>query len=301
MQEKFNRNYKLIVETVTPIPFITAGTRSVEIALPFTMEFDIKRSLSGAANSSVIRIYNLKPETRNQILKTFYDIGNYKKVTLRAWYGETLNFPMVFTGNVSQAFSVRQGNNFITQIQAYDGGFAYVNSRLNLSVPKTGATSNRSIIESAVDSLSAYGVSRGAIGNYPGNVEKGYVACGNTTEILSNELTGNGFFIDNGRANCLREDEYIYDSVTPTINSNSGLLGTPVREQGWVIVETLFEPQAYVGQRVFLESTTEKNYNGAYKVVSIHHKGIISEAVCGSATTTFQLLGNKSLIAVRPG
>ena len=51
----------------------------------------------------------------------------------------------------------------------------------------------------------------------------------------------------------------------------------------------LFEPRLTLGQIINLQSTTNKQYNGLYKVVGFTHRGTISPAVCGDLRTTVNL------------
>jgi hypothetical protein len=258
---------------------------------PFTMEFDITRNILTSANVSSIRIYNLSKNNRNQIRKNVNDYGDLRQITFTAGYGT--NLPVVFTGNISQAWSVREGVNVITQVESFDGGFAFTNGLTNEQFPS--GTPQSTIIASLAGSLP--GVTLGAIGNYPGVTSRGNSYSGTTTDLLR-ELTGGGFFIDNGKVNCLGDSECLQGEIE-LINSASGLLGTPVREQTILNFDMLFEPRLVIGQKIQLQSITESNFNGFYKVISIKHRGMISEAVCGDAITSVGLFyGTQALTTV---
>jgi hypothetical protein len=279
--DKYNRNYVLLIQKKD-------GT-TLRITRPFTVEFDIHRNSLSSANVCQLRVYNLSPDNRSQIRKDQYDFGDLRTIAFQAGYGDRLS--LAFYGNITQAWSVREGNNMITQIECFDGGYAYVNAVTNDQFPKN--TPQRSIIDSLVSSLPS--VSRGAIGNYPGQISRGNSYSGNTTDVLG-ELTGGGFFIDNGKANCLNDNECI-ETAIPLINSASGLLGTPVLEAQYINIEMLFEPSLRVGQLIRLETATigsasqgQVEFNGNHKVLSIKHRGIISEAVSGSAISQIGLL-----------
>ena len=76
------------------------------------------------------------------------------------------------------------------------------------------------------------------------------------------------------------------------IDSSTGLLNTPLLEETVVYLDILFEPRLVFGQGVKLKATTgPSDFINTYKVVSIHHRGTISDAVCGDAVTTVGLLG----------
>jgi len=297
--DKFIRNYALAVT-------LSEGDLII-IKPPFTVEFEIVRNDFSSANYSSIRIYNLGEKTRSQIRVDSWDIASFKKVLFQAGYlnpsnlspviAQTKsNLPVIFSGIIQRAWSVREGVNFITQMENYDGGEAFQLARTNTQF--TSKTPNDTVINNLVDSLKSNGVTKGAVGNnFGGTTSRGKSYTGNTCDLLS-DLTNGGFFIDNQKAYCLTDDEALDVGDLLVINSQTGLLGTPVREQSRVHLDMIFEPRIQIGQQVKVESQTEKNnFNGFYRVVAVHHKGMISEAVCGDAITTLTLLpGTFSLI-----
>lgn len=269
---KFGRNYELTVEL--------QNGGSLTVGLPFTVEFDIIRKTLGSANICQIRLYNLSLFNRNQIRFNSYEFATPRMVELKAGYGT--NLATIFKGNITQAWSVREGVNFITQIECFDGGFAYVNGRTDTQFPS--GTRKKDAITAMAGSLPF--ITLGTIGDYQGTMTRANAFSGNTIDILK-ELTNGGFFIDQGKANALQDSEFISTNSVITVNSASGLLGTPVLEQNLIRFDMLFEPGLNVGTQVNLDSTTAfQNYNGTYKIVGVKHRGMISEAVCGSVVTT---------------
>ncbi len=259
---------------------------SKEIKLPFTVEFDITRNILTSANVCQIRVFNLSEKNRNLIRKNVTSYNILRKVSLLAGYGNDMS--VIFAGDVSQAWSVREGTNFITQIESFDGGFAFVNGNTEMTVP--AGTEQKEVLKQLAKNLP--GVTVGKIGNFPGKTTRGNSVSGNTMDNLKT-LTGGGAFVDNGKLNCLGMNECLRGSVG-TINSASGLLGTPVREQTIITFDMLFEPGLIIGQVVNLESSTDSNFNGRYKIVSIKHRGMISESVSGDAITTVGLFAGTS-------
>jgi hypothetical protein len=271
--DKLGRSYTLFVQT-------TDGS-TLQIQLPFTVEFDITRNTLTSANICSIRIYNLSVNNRNKIRKNVNNYGDLRSIILQAGYQK--NNPIIFSGNITQAWSVREGVNFITQIECFDGGFAFANAQYSKAFPAD--TPKVSIIEDMISSLPD--VSVGTIGSYPGNITRGNSYSGSTTELLA-QITGGGFFIDNGKGNALGNNECLEGEI-PLINSASGLLGTPVLEQTILNFDMIFEPRIVVGQKIELESSTDQNFNGFYKIISVKHRGMISAGVCGDAITSVGL------------
>lgn len=265
----------------------------ITVRLPFTIEFDIVRNTLSSANLAQIRIYNLSEKNRNQLRRnvTNWQLP-FQAVLLKAGYGDNLS--TIFYGNITQAWSLREGVNFITQIECFDGGFAFVNGVTAMTFPTE--TTKKNVISSLINTLPH--VTRGAVGDYPGSLSRANTYNGNTCEILQ-DLTGNGFFIDSGKGNALNTNEYISDiGGIPIINAKSGLLGTPLLEQTLVRFDMIFEPSLHVGQSVLLDSITGKNFNGQYKVMAVKHRGMISESVCGEAITTGEFFYSELLTPV---
>lgn len=292
--DKFGRNYELYIEVDTgqrDADNRVVVTKTLTIQLPFTIEFDITRNTLTSANVCQIRVYNLSKLNRNQIRFNSFDQGNYRQISLRAGYGT--NLATLFTGNISAAWSVREGVNFITQIECYDGGFAFVNGTVEVGFP--AGTSMKTVIRTLMGYLP--NVSVGTVGNFPGTLSRANTYSGNPAQILY-EITGGGFFIDKGVAYALLTNEYIPDQLdtTTVINAQTGLLGTPVLEQTTVRFEMLFEPTLNVGRLVKLDSLTNESFNQFYKITSVKHRGMISGVVAGTATTTGEFFYSKEQV-----
>ncbi len=297
MDNKFKRNYVLTVETAP------RSSEYITIKPPFTIEFDVQRNALSSANVCKFTIYNLSQKNRDRILKDWMNPSDIRKVYFNAGYGDGPNFPLVFTGYISLAQSVRRGVDFLTNIECFDGGDAYSNANLSNTQFSKG-TSNKTIVQNMISQMKPYGVEMGAVGDIPGTISRGNSFAGNAIESIQ-AITGgadnSGFFIDNGKANYLSDNEHIAATDIPVISSASGLLGTPVREQTFLTFDILFEPRLFIGQKIKLDSLTAKNYNTYYKVISLHHRGMISESVCGNATTTIGVYHAGFLTPVEAG
>lgn len=285
--DKFGRNYELTIDA-------NDGGTQIILRPPLTLEFDITRTTLSSTNVCQLRIYNLSKENRNRIrFNTYANLQPPKFVTLKAGYGE--NLAIVFTGNISQAWSVREGVNFITQIEMFDGGFAFAHGHTNRQYP--AGTPYRKIILDIMGDLPE--VKIGAVGDFPGVLPRAKSFNGSPVDIL-NELTGFAFYVDSGRAYALKNNEYHTSSPSAVgenillINNETGLLGTPILEQTLLHFDLLFEPSLQVGTKVRLKALTDENFDGDYVITAVKHRGIISEVISGSAITTgeFQILDN---------
>lgn len=284
---KFGRNYRLFVTSAR-------GNVSIDFATaPFTIEFDIKRSNQQSTNVGSLRIYNLAEKTRAIVRKdeNTYD-GTFSTrlgVQFDAGYGTTLS--TCFKGNANRAWSVREGVNWITQIEAFDGGDALINSKTSQTF--ASGTPTNAIINAAVGNMSQFGVEPGTVSTFDGSLMRGNSLSGNSAQLI-NDYAPNAFFIDNEKAYVLKDNDCVRGSIQ-TINSSTGLLGTPVRSKNKITFDILFEPRIKMAQIVKLESNAERNarsplsFNGNWKVISIHHHGMISYSNGGNAITSLEL------------
>lgn len=277
--DKYGRNYELIIQDRTGITLAT-------VQYPLTLEFDILRNTFSSANDAQIRIFNLNEISRGIIRQDMYDFDNRKLIFLYAGYGD--NLPLIFSGTTTQAWSVREGTDWVTTMECFDMGFGFINSRFNNTYPS--GTQQKTIITDMVNSLSQFGIQKGAIGSYPGAIQMGNTYTGSPVDLLREQMTNGGFCVDNGKAHCLNDNEAIAGEPL-VLNAQSGLLGTPLRELQYLNVDILFEPRLFLYQLVRLESQDElADFNKLYKVKSVAHKGMISGSVCGEAKTSVGLI-----------
>jgi len=289
-QTKFERRYTLGCE-------VQAGAdnkpQSVTIELPYTVEFEITRQSLSSSNTGKFRLFNLAENTRNLIFKDKYAWTEYRNVQFRAGYEQFQ--PLLFNGSVREASSERNGVNMITTIDAYDGGFSITNGFSSLTLAAGQAA--KDVINTLSADLPKL-VSTPIIGDFPRTSARGEALLGNTWNLIQEKCNGL-CSIDNQQLKVLQDNECINGPI-PVINSASGLLGSPKRSGAQLEFEMLFEPRLTIGQIVKLESSTNRLFNGFYKVMGFSHKGIISGAVSGECRTSVSLwLGTQELRVIK--
>lgn len=316
---KIGRNYRLLIQNYPKVtPALAGGTTSstevgntaqnettqtaIQIDFPFTIDFDIHRFIGSANNEMNLRIFNLAEKTRFLIVKDPFNNqwvntgGHYNQIQLQAGYGKNLS--MIFVGEVLDAYSERVGPDVITHVRAVTGAYGRYNTYINQTFAEN--TTNQEIVNSIIQELVLRGdMQRGAIKPIDGVAVTGFVGGGDAFNILSQF---GPVFVDLNQINILQLDQVIGAiggaKNVLLLNADSGLLGTPLRRQTMIEVKLIFEPLVKLGQLVEIQSTTDKRFNGQYKVMGIEHKGIISGSMNGPLTTTLQLyLGNKALQA----
>jgi hypothetical protein len=291
MSVKWQRNYVLTVQLVDG---------SIEtIQYPLTLEFYIRRQNWSSTNEAQFRIYNLNQKSRTGIRRDWQDFTDYRSLKLQAGYGPP-PYPTIFNGNMFEAESWRDSGspNFITQMTGKDYIFSTVTGIVNTTLA-AGVSKNKvveTLSNAVINAPSTLGGSSGSTGLGIGYVTNAYngmtyprgrVLFGNAWQILQQE-TGNSCYIDNGNLNILQNNDVFVGGI-PTIDSSTGLLSTPKKREAFLDIEILFEPNIQIGQMINLQSVSEPDFNGNYKVVGLEHRGIISGSVNGKCTTKLTL------------
>lgn len=294
---KFNRNYSLTIE-----PF---NGDAITVVPPISLQLDVHRSQLGASNYCQARLYNLSKKRRESIYFNFFDsIGFYKKFTLSAGYGD--NVPIIYIGNINQAWSVREGVNYITQIETQDGSYAYSHARYSGPQFKKG-TKNTVVIATLMQTLKSVHIDFGGIDEdyYTGTIPMDTSYNGNTIKIIQ-ELTNFTFFIDQGKCYAMNPNSYIASQTNTAIPSivispETGLLNTPYLERSLLKLEMIFEPTLEPGRQVYIDSKTFPQTKGIWITKDVHHRGIISPSVGGNLITvaTFLKPYNSSPISMK--
>jgi hypothetical protein len=269
---KLGRTYRLDI-------FTPAG-KQITIEPPFSIHFNITRNTLASANKAGITLYNLGAATRNQIFKDRFSISEYWRVRLWAGYGGRLH--EIFTGNIYEAMSYKEGTEWITTIDAFDGMDAIQNGFTATTVE--AETDNRDVISRIINDMP--NVLAGVLGTpAQGSSPRGQSLIGQSSELLS-EQTGGQYFIDKEIVNILSDNEVLPGAVV--LLDPSILLSTPRRREAFLDVPLLFEGAVQVGQ-VFEIQSLEPRYNGQYKTMGFTHDVMISEAQSGAARTDLQL------------
>ena len=274
---KKQRQYRLTVQTVDEKGNPTEG--AIVIEGKFTINFSINRTLFADVNAMDIDIYNLAPDTYNQL---FFDYFNpkYRTVILEAGY-QGMEMSIIFVGNVWNCYTSRQGSDVITKMHAITG--------LKDLSPQTDATlsniSRNQIIQHAASDM---GLNVKIYSGEDIKFNRPVTMTGNSFAIIQKYCGGNAH-IDNNEIMVLDTYDAIEGEV-PLINDESGLLGVPEHEDALLRVKMIFEPRIIIGQIIEIQSRIAPMFNGQYKLYGIKHEGTISESVAGESTTTLEML-----------
>lgn len=266
------------------------------IQFPLTCKFRVTNSSLFTCGSAVFQIYNLSPDVRSDIFKDVYQSILYRGLTFSAGYQANsanpgaVTLPVIFKGNILQAYSFRQGPDWITEIQALDGGFAVENGSINLTKPTPYNFND--VLTDIVNAMPR--VTLGVIGAFDIANTRGLTFSGNPWDFLTKRILpfNAQAYINKETVNIVQQWEYVEEAGSiDTLDEESGVIGTPRSQDGLVKVRMIFEPRMEIGQKIKVSSAEiPVNRNGDYKVLMLIHGGTISGAECGELTTDVTLL-----------
>jgi hypothetical protein len=278
---KFGKTFRLTIQSNDK------PNEAIVIEPPFTVEFDVNRDMGAQANTGDFKVYNLGSQTKKRIFQDLFSLSVDRKVIFEAGYNGKLT--TIFFGTLKKAYSSRVGTEIITELNCWDEGFgAFTTAFINKTY--SAGWTQKDIIKAQMQSMtSANGLQMGEVGEFDTTQQpRGISLIGQGFAVL-NKTTDGMVFIDNNKINALQNHEVI-DSLVPVIDSSSGLLGTPKRQDAKLTVECIFEPGIIVGQVIEIDSDVQDEFNGQYKVIGLHHSGIMSETVAGDCRTELQML-----------
>lgn len=215
------------------------------------IKFVVKRSDTLTPNCADIRVYNLNLETAHLIKKEF------SKVILQAGYES--NYGVIFKGNIKQVILGResQTDTFI-DIIAGDGDLAYNFSIVNTTLAK-GSTKAMQVVAASAP-MAKNGVTPGFTGILPpGALPRGKVMYGAAKDHLRSIANSSGFgcSIQDEQINFVSQKGYL-PGIVVTLNSQTGLIGTPQQTNAGVNCKCLLNPKLRInGQVLINESSIE--------------------------------------------
>lgn len=272
---KFIRTYEVRIQPPTGSGII--------IRPPFTFSMDVNREASAQQNTGRFSFKNLGPSTRNRIAKDRYNTIDYWRIQVFAGY-ETGSMYELFRGNITEAFSYKEGTDWNTEIEAYDAAWAIQNGHIATTV--AGGASLKDTVGKVIESLP--NLFQGAIGGDIGiapSLDRGQVLLGPSIDVLADLVGEDKIVIDMETVNILSKDEILGRGGVTVIDA---LLESPRRRETVLEAKTLFSPEIRIKRLVELR-TVDKRFSGQYAVIGVHHTALFSAAECGSAETMLTL------------
>lgn len=261
MTDRFLRDYELT---------IGIGAQAVIIKPPFRIVFSADKSDKADLNKMTLKIDGLNEDKRRKLVRDSdekdsngSDSNQYFPLDLKIGYQGKIE--TIFRGSVDQAFSVREGAQFVTTLICLDGGHDFLKGFVSTSVTSKGAA-----IDAVLGTMP--NTKKGKIGKQA-DITRPKILVGNSMATVQDMLDPDQrWFIDNERLNILGGKEVVSGYV-PVVSAETGLINTPEADKKEVTFTTFLNPSIKVGGLVRLISVTAPHLNGVYKVSLITYSG----------------------------
>lgn len=253
---------------------------TIVIENPISLSFNVERSPYSGNNGASFDIYNLFPETRKRIFYDYFFQDRIKAVYLEAGY-EGRGKNLIYCGHIKFATSKRSGTDIITHIEAITGLFIG-DSTISYSMKE--GTTNKEVFDQISKDLPEINATQ-TFKDY--KFVRPVALMGNKLRLMK-QYTNGRVFVDLDKIYVLNDNEVPGGNVL-LITDETGLLGTPERQQTTVTINMMFEPRLQIGHGVEVRSSVEPVFNGQYKVYSIKHSGMFSYGSKADVKTSVEL------------
>lgn len=241
---------------------IAVNGTMITIKPEIRVAFNAVKVNDATLGKSRLIIYNLKESTRLALNK---DASQAKRIHVSLSIGYDGRLQKLFSGDIYTCSSVRQGNDFITSMEIYDGGYDYFNSFTAKTV-RTKGQAITSILEDMPNT------DKGKITQLQ-ELLRPKVLVGNTFKCIRNLISSNErYYIDNGQLFIVKNEEVI-SGHEPIVSARTGLLNTPKREFSKVTFDTMLNPALRLSGKCVIDSKYDPHLNGLYRIFSINYVG----------------------------
>ncbi|MCL2085178.1 MAG: hypothetical protein FWH06_07990 [Oscillospiraceae bacterium] len=261
----YSRRYKLIIGT--------GDANGIEVS-SLHCSFSVEKSMNADPNPSVVQIFNLAPNTRNNILT------NGVRIIIEAGYDGS-QYGLIFDGDIVRTLKrADNGIDKITEIIAQDGD-VFLNSGF-ISVSYAAGQTSRDVIEGfagiANSDVSVGSVSENLSGT---RLARGKAIFGQPKDYARKIAKGEGalFYVCDRKINLVKPADLSKDEIV-SLSPGSGLIGTPEQAEDGVKAKCLLNPLLNLNKLVYIDNDLVRQdvkagalSTGVYKIIALAHKG----------------------------
>lgn len=214
------------------------------------VQFEVAKTIESAPNVAIIKVYNLHPDNEAKIKNEF------DEVLLNAGYDGAMR--LVFRGNIKHVYRYRDGNDYITEIEAGDGDKDFNKAVMNETL--AAGTTTGQLVDRAV------GTFKGVGGTTKSHIQvtdrarlRGKVVSGNTRDVLHDVAreSGANWSIQDGQIVIVSANDVLPGEAI-VIRADTGMLGAPEINDKGIAVKCLLNPQLRVNGAIRLDNNSIK-------------------------------------------
>lgn len=208
----YNRTCSLVIGT--------EGGKGKELT-GLRIAFSIEKGSTKTPNKCSCRIWNMSESTRKQV----ETIGNV--LILKAGYAEDVGQVQIFAGTVIRSLTVREGPDWVTQLEMQDGFFEFRDAKASLSF-QPGATTRQVLTGIA----SKFGLPIRTLPEFEDKqYPSGFAFVGRVREAMDKvcDLAGLEWSIQDMSIQILKKGG-VYKKRAIFLSSDTGMIGSPEQE-----------------------------------------------------------------------
>ena len=210
------------------------------------VHFEVAKTVESAPNVAIIKIYNLHPDNEAKIKNEF------DEVLLNAGYEGAMQ--LVFRGNIKHVYRYREGNDYITEIEAGDGDKDFRKAVMNETL--AAGTTTSQLVDRAVGTFkNTGGTTKGTVQVTERARIRGKVISGNTRDVLHDVAreTGANWSIQDGQLTIVGANSVLPGEAI-VIRADTGMLGAPEINDKGIVVKCLMNPMLKVNGAIQLDN-----------------------------------------------
>lgn len=207
------------------------------------IQFEVVKTVEAAPNAAVIRIFNLHPDNEAKIKNEF------DEVLVNAGYEGAMR--LIFRGNIKHVHRFRDGNDYVTEIEAADGDKDFRNAVMNETL--AAGTTTAQLVGRAVATFSA--TTKGHVQVNDRARLRGKVISGNTRDVLRDvsRESGANWSIQDGQLVIVSTNDVLPGEAI-VIQADTGMLGAPEINDKGIAVKALLNSQVRVNGAIKLDN-----------------------------------------------
>lgn len=228
------------------------------------IDFKIDKTNLSDPNKGTIKIYNLNADSRAAFEQ------KQSRVLLKVGYGTNpKDLVQIFVGDIRRVAHLKQGPDWITEIEGGDGEIDFTGSQIEKSFPP--GTSVKSVIGDVVDQFKNLKNTATNLVGVAGEFVTGFVASGSVAGVLDNltKKIGSEWSIQDEGVQIVPLGTPTFDTAV-LVTPKTGLLGSPAKTLIGYQITTLLNPELKPNRLVAIKS---RDVNASFRIQFVSHAG----------------------------
>ena len=233
------------------------GGKGKELA-GLRFSFSIQKGSTKTPNQCTVKVWNAAPDTRALIEV----IGNV--LILKTGYSEDIGATTIFTGNVTRTLTVREGPDWITELELQDGFVEFRDAKVSLSFGK-GAT----VLQVVTAISKKFGL---PVRPLPADVAKkqdpaGFAFVGRVRDAMDKACENGGleWSIQNREIQIIKKGG-VFKQKAYLLTPDTGLIGSPMQESK-TMTEKAAAKEGITANQPGVRKTTKRDKDGEVQEV----------------------------------